>query len=97
MILDVVAPRISIEHNEQLLLPFTGDEIKEAFWSMHQNNSPGPDGMYPTFFQSFWQTVGDDVIASYLNFLNNCSLPIGLNDTTIVLILKKIAQNSSQT
>ena len=61
---------------------------------MHLDKFPGPDGMnLAFFFQHFWETVGKDVTSSCLFYLNNCSLPPGLNDTAIVLIPKKDSPN----
>ena len=56
---------------------------------MHPDKSPGPNGMNPAFYQRSWGIVGEDVTLNCLDFLNNCWLPQGLNDTTIILIPKK--------
>lgn len=80
---------VSEEQNKDLLRPFTAKEIHEAVFSMHPDKSPGLDGMNPTFFQNFWPTIGTDVVNACLKCLNDCVLPVGLNDTAIVLIPKK--------
>lgn len=41
--------------------PFTLDEIKQAFWAMRLNSSPGPDGFGLAFFRAFWDTVSHDL------------------------------------
>lgn len=33
--------------------------------------------------------MGEDVVSAYLNFINNCDFPKGLNDTSIDSIPKK--------
>ncbi|KAL0292085.1 UNVERIFIED_CONTAM: hypothetical protein Scaly_2605800 [Sesamum calycinum] len=59
--------------------------------------SPGPDGMPPIFYQKFWHVVKSDVISCVLNFLNSRILPMGFNETHIVLIPKcKQPQSLSQ-
>lgn len=88
-VLNLIGPKVSSDQNSALDMPFTEDEIKRALFSMHHDKSPGPDGMNPAFFQSFWHTVGGDVARSCLYFLENCMFPPGFNDTTIVLIPKK--------
>ncbi|KAK9174651.1 hypothetical protein WN944_029688 [Citrus x changshan-huyou] len=63
--------------------------VKEALFEMHPDKSPGPDGMNPAFYQTFWHNIGKDVVSACLSFIHSCSFPVGLNDISIVLIPKK--------
>jgi hypothetical protein len=80
----VVTPDI----NEDLLRPFSQDEVKHAVFQMHPSKSPGPDGMTALFFQKFWHIVGDDVSTAVLDFLNSGNMLGSINFTHIVLIPK---------
>ena len=86
---DVITSMISNDDNSFLTAPFTEMEIKEAVFSMHPDKSPGPDGIYPAFFQRFWHVIGNDVCGACLDVLSNSKIPKGMNDTQIVLIPKK--------
>lgn len=88
-VLQCVTSKISLDQNHQLIEPFTAMDVQEAILSMHPDKSPGPDGMNPTFFQKFYCIVGDDVSSACLDFIRNCELPNGLNDTIVALIPKK--------
>lgn len=56
---------------------------------MHQDKSPGPDGMNPAFYQRFWGIIGTDVSTACLEVLSSNNVPAGLKDTLVVLIPKK--------
>ncbi|KAH9684395.1 reverse transcriptase domain-containing protein [Citrus sinensis] len=88
-VLQCVATKVTSEHNSMLLAPFSAIEVKDAVFGMHPDKSPGPDGMNPAFYQKFWHIVGEDVVLACLKFLQDASFPVGLNDTSIVLIPKK--------
>ena len=62
--------------------------MEAALKSMESLSAPSLDGMPPTFFQTYWSIVGDDVSSAILNCLNNCSLPAEINHTFITLIPK---------
>ena len=88
-VLMVLQPCFTEAHNEILCKPFTKDDIKEAIFSMHPDKSTDLNGMNLAFSHNFLETVGKVVTSSCLFYMNNCFLPPGLNDTTIVLIPKK--------
>lgn len=89
-VLNVIDSRVSVDHNNMLDMRFTKEEVTQALFSMHPDKSFGPNAMNPAFLKSFWQTVGKDryCLFLYFFFLENCMFPLGLNDTTIVLIPK---------
>ncbi|XP_075658690.1 uncharacterized protein LOC142628488 [Castanea sativa] len=74
--------------NRNLIHSFTKDEVEAALRTMEPLSAPGPDGMPPTFFQTYWLVVGDDVTSAVLNCLNNYSMPADINHTFITLIPK---------
>jgi hypothetical protein len=62
---------VSPDMNEELLKPFTREEVRRALFQMSPSKAPGPDGMTALFFQKFWHIVGMDVTNAMLDFLNN--------------------------
>ncbi|KAL0355952.1 UNVERIFIED_CONTAM: putative mitochondrial protein [Sesamum radiatum] len=82
-------PRRVTEHmRQELLQPYTTEEVSKALSQMASLKSPGPDGIPPFIFQKYWHIVRNDVISSTLSFLNNLILPPELNHTHISLIPK---------
>ena len=79
---------VTADMNRDLICSFSRDEVEAALKSMEPLSAPGPDGMPPTFFQSYWSIVGDDVSSAVLNYLNNCFLPAAINHTFITLVPK---------
>ena len=87
-IFEAVKPSVSPEMNEQLLMPFSRDEVEMALHQMEPITAPGPDGMPPLFYQSFWNLIGNDISSAVLDCLNNCNIPKEINHTNITLIPK---------
>ena len=40
------------------------------------------------FYQSFWSLIDEDICSAVLDCLNNCKIPIKINNTNITLIPK---------
>ncbi|GLT66646.1 hypothetical protein SLA2020_390010 [Shorea laevis] len=83
-----VQHRVTAEMNASLLQEFTSDEVHIALSQMHPLKSPGPDGFSVSFYQRHWATVGREVCAAVLSFLNSGNLDAELNSTFIALIPK---------
>jgi hypothetical protein len=52
-ILALISPRITQEDNDQLTMPITKEELRNALFQMHPDKAPGPDGFNPAFYQHF--------------------------------------------
>ncbi|KAK9993986.1 hypothetical protein SO802_023689 [Lithocarpus litseifolius] len=87
-ILSGIHPAISEEDASLLGHEFQASEVKLAFDQMAPLTAPGPDGMSPIFYKSFWHIVGRDVSSVVLNALNSGVIPESLNSTFIPLIPK---------
>ena len=79
---------VIVDMNRELIRSLSRDEVEATLKSMEPFSAPGPDGMPPTFFQTYWSIVGDDVSSAVLNCLNNCFFPAEINHTFITLIPK---------
>ena len=53
---------------------------------MGPTKSPRPDGINALFYQTFWHVVGDTVVSSVLDFLNNGIMIPDINHTNIFLL-----------
>ena len=74
--------------NADLTRPFTALEVEQALKQMKPMSAPGPDGMPPIFYKSYWNIVGLDVIDATLSVLNTGIMPPNLNHAFITLIPK---------
>jgi hypothetical protein len=83
-----VQTKISQTMNEQLLSPFTLEEVKKALFSIGDLKAPGPDGLHAIFYKRFWSMLGEDLVKEVLHAVNTRVIPEGWNNTTIVLIPK---------
>lgn len=50
------------EENDQLLKPFTLEEIKKVVFSLSPDKAPGSDGITSLLFQKCWYFIGFDVL-----------------------------------
>ena len=63
-------------------------EVELALKKMKPLTAPGPNGMPPLFYKSYWNIVGSNVIDATLSVLNSRNMPPNINHTFIALIPK---------
>ncbi|XP_041999848.1 uncharacterized protein LOC121749336 [Salvia splendens] len=66
-----------------------GKEVRDAVFGISGDSVSGPDGFTSLFFQSCWDNVGRDVIATVGDFFSGAFMPRSFTATMIVLIPKK--------
>jgi hypothetical protein len=86
--MQVVANRVHPQMHDYLSQEFTSAEVSYATHQLKSNAAPGPDGLNANFYQSYWDTIGGDIIQTALNILNNGGNPEIFNNTHICLIPK---------
>ena len=74
---------------DSLAAPFSREEIKQTFFSLPRNKSPGPDGYPAEFFTANWNIVGTDLINAVTEFFTSGKLLQQWNATILTLIPKK--------
>ena len=80
--------KVTPEMNASLILIPSGSEIRDAVNSINGSKAPGPDGFSATFYQSYWNIVGPDVIRDVRSFFPTNILNPQQNETHIRLIPK---------
>ncbi|KAK2423594.1 hypothetical protein QL285_034041 [Trifolium repens] len=87
-VLSLIAPKITQEDNDCLLMPITKEELREALFQMHPDKAPGPDDFNPAFYQHFWELCGNDIFQAAKEWRDRGFFPSSLNETNICLIPK---------
>ncbi|KAL5552000.1 hypothetical protein UlMin_002176 [Ulmus minor] len=88
-VLDTIEPKITPQLNRQLERDFEAEDVRTAVFQMAPTKSPGADGMSAIFYQKFWPTVGEEITAACLGFVNG-GHPLGSINETIITLLPKI-------
>ena len=81
--------RISQLEAEGLELPFSESEVHAALMEMNGDKAPGPDGFTMAFWQDCWEFIKEEVMDMFKEFYEQNSFLKRLNNTFLVLILKK--------
>ena len=82
--------------NEELIRPFTGEEVTKALHQIHPTKALGPDGMSAIFFHKYWSIVGTDITNMVLNVINH-NLPMAAINKTNMALIPKTAHPSKMT
>lgn len=85
-----ISPKVTSEMNQTLIAPPSSLEIKEALFSIHPDKAPGPDGFSASFYQSFWDIVGDDITKDIQAFFTSGAMDPRQNETHVRLIPKVV-------
>jgi hypothetical protein len=81
-------PQVSDVENEQLVKPFSEEEVRHAVFQMEHNKAPGPDGFPAEFYQACWNFIKGDLMALFMDFHDGFLPLYRLNFGTIILIPK---------
>lgn len=76
--LDPVKLRVTLEMNQNLMAPFSYEEVKHALFSIGDLKAPGPDGLHSIFYKRFWHMLGDDLVQEVLQAINSATIPEGI-------------------
>ena len=87
-VLEGVQRVVIADMNAELVKLYTMEEVDITIKQMAPLKAPGPDGMPPLFYQSFWEKIGPDVSEAVLSCLNSGTLLKSINHTFITLIPK---------
>jgi hypothetical protein len=82
--------RISDEANISLCKTFTDKEISDALFQIGPLKALRPNGFPARFFQRDWDIMKSNIIWGVQKFFETGDMPAIVNETTIVLIPKKI-------
>jgi hypothetical protein len=84
-----VTPRVSAAcMNDDLMKPFSAEDVKLTHFSIGDMKAPGPDGLHAVFFKKCWSILGEVLVEKVLHAIHNREVLNGWNDTVIVLIPK---------
>jgi hypothetical protein len=77
---------VPIENLEDLILPFSNDEIDEVVNNLKSDKSPGPDGFNTDFMKKCWPIIKQDFYDLCLGFYNHDICLQSINGSYITLI-----------
>ena len=66
-VLEGVQEVVTEEINVSLAMEYKPEEVVAAIKEMAPLKAPGPDGMPPLFYQSYWSDVGTEVTQAVLS------------------------------
>jgi hypothetical protein len=79
---------ITQEEADELIKPFSMEEIKSAVFQMEHNKAPRPDGFMAEFYQYFWELIKND-LHSMLNDFYGGNLNIARLNYGIINLVPK--------
>lgn len=71
-----------------MIRPFTAQDVKRLFFSIHSTKSPVYDGFSSEFLKASWAQVGEDVSKAVLHFFYRGQLLIKIDHIVLLLFPK---------
>lgn len=69
--------------------PVTKDELEHALKKMNLNKSPGPDGITTEFYQTFWDSLAEDIVEVFNSNFMRGSMTESQRESLLRLLYKK--------
>lgn len=85
---DGISPMVTNKMNETLIALPSPLEVREALFSINPEKAPGPDGFSASFYQTFWDIIGEEVVKDIQAFFVSSALDPRQNETHVRLIPK---------
>jgi hypothetical protein len=79
---------VSLEENEELVAPFSEEEIRAVVFSCYPEGAPSLDGLPFLFYQKYWGVVKQDLVKLFLEFQEGNLDLFRLNFAMLTLIPK---------
>ena len=79
---------ISHDQQQEMIAPFSEDEVKAAIRGLNSEGAPGPDGIPVFFYLECWDVVGAEVMATIEDFRLRHGNMDRLNKAYIILLPK---------
>ncbi|KAF7807376.1 reverse transcriptase [Senna tora] len=77
-------PRLTNQEQDGLLSPVTQKEVESALFKMKSDKAPGPDGLPPLFFQSFWPLIQNDLVRLVQSFFSRAGQQLNYDKSFLV-------------
>ena len=71
---ETIRPLVSEDMNKGLITTPTLSEIRTAVFSINPDKAPGPDGFSASFYQTFWDIIGEDISRDIQGFFSTGTL-----------------------
>lgn len=80
--------KVDEEDKNNLIQPFSMEEIKGVVMNMKENSAPGPNGFSVSFFKKFWDIIKGDMASMFQDFWDEHLDIKRLNQGVITLVPK---------
>ncbi|XP_058208177.1 uncharacterized protein LOC131321190 [Rhododendron vialii] len=91
----LITKKPSHSRSLDMVLQETDKEIKDTFWSLNPQKSPGPDGYNAAFFHKAWHVIGHGLILVVKLFFKSGQLLKKANATLVTLELMRVYHKHS--